>query len=68
MATYKDGKIISERTYKMRDINKDCCLKSFDGSIDGKLSGYITAKISYGSGGHQDNVFEEMYTYADLNK
>lgn len=61
----KDGEIGSAKTLRERGIPKDCCLKSFDGSIDGKLSGYITAKISYGSGGHQDNVFEEMYTYAD---
>lgn len=61
----KDGYIVSKDEMKMKQIQKDCCLKSFDAKISGKLSGFITAKVAYGSGGHQDNVFEEMDTIAE---
>ena len=61
----KDGEIISESMRSMEDIPLDCCLKSFDGLIEGQMSGYITAKVVYGSGGHQDNVFEELDTSAE---
>lgn len=61
----KDGQIISKKEMLKKSIPMDCCLKSFDGKITGKMSGYITAKVSYGSGGHQDNVFEEMDTIAE---
>ena len=61
----KDGEIVSARTLRERDIPKDCCLKSFDGLIEGQMSGYITAKVAYGAGGHQDNVFEEVDTSAE---
>lgn len=33
--------------------------KSFDGKISGKIKGFIFAKVVYGKGGHQDNVFIE---------
>jgi hypothetical protein len=56
----KDGHIVSKETKKETD-----CLKSFDGKITGKVDGYITAKVVLGSGGHQDNVFEEMDTIAE---
>ena len=45
---------------KKLNLRKDCCLKSFDAKISGKLNGFIAAKVSFGNGGHQDNVFEEM--------
>jgi len=61
----KDGFIISKNEMKIKKIKKDCCLKSFDGKISGKFNGFITAKISYGSGGHQNNVFDEMDTIAE---
>ena len=61
----KDGNIVSKNEMKSKNIEKDCCLKSFDGRISGKLNGYITAKVAYGSGGHQDNVFEEMDTISE---
>lgn len=60
----KDGLIVSKHEMKIKEIPKDCCFKSFDAKISGKLSGFITAKVAYGSGGHQDNVFEEMDTLA----
>tara|TARA_B110000211_G_scaffold234646_1_gene305332 strand:+ start:6333 stop:6995 length:663 start_codon:yes stop_codon:yes gene_type:complete len=55
----KSGDIISRAQMKQRNIPKDACLKSFDGKISGAIDGWIFAKIVYGSGGHQDNVFEE---------
>ena len=61
----KDGKIITQQEMKTQKIKKDCCLKSFDGSIEGKMTGYISAKVAFGSGGHQDNVFEEIDTVAE---
>lgn len=61
----KDGQIISKKEMKTKCILKDQCLKSFDGKITGKINGFITAKVAYGSGGHQDNVFEEMDTIAE---
>lgn len=61
----KYGTIVSKNEMKIQGIQKDCCLKSFDGKITGKFNGFITAKVSYGSGGHQDNVFEEMDTIAE---
>lgn len=61
----KDGRIISESEMKSQKIPKDRCLKSFDAEIAGNMNGYITAKVSYGKGGHQDNVFDEMDHYAN---
>ena len=29
------------------------------------MNGFISAKVAYGGGGHQDNVFEEMDTLAE---
>ena len=56
----KDGRILSNNDIIKEKINKDNCLKSFDGILEGKINGYIVAKVSYGKGGHQDNVFEEI--------
>ena len=61
----KDGKIINEIEMKNLNIKKDNCLKSFDAKISGNISGYITAKVVYGNGGHQDNVFDEMDNIAE---
>lgn len=60
----KDGSIVSKDEMRIKQISKDSCLKSFDAKISGNISGYIAAKVAYGSGGHQDNVFEEMDTLA----
>lgn len=61
----KNGIIITKKEMKEKNISKDSCLKSFDGKLLGKINGYIAAKVSFGSGGHQDNVFEEMDTLAE---
>lgn len=58
----KDGYIISKKEMEEEKIDIDSCLKSFDGKISGIVNGYIAAKIVYGTGGHQYNVFEEMHT------
>lgn len=55
----KDGNIISKKELKTLNITLDNCLKSFDAKISGKINGWIFAKIVFGTGGHQDNVFEE---------
>jgi hypothetical protein len=65
MRPMKDGRIITGKEMKQNKISKDQCLKSFDAIIAGKMSGFISAKVSYGSGGHQDNVWEEMDTLAE---
>lgn len=61
----KDGKIYTGAEVKNLNIAKDCCLKSFDAVIEGRISGYISAKVAFGNGGHQDNVFEEMDVIAE---
>ena len=61
----KNGHIVTKKEMKQQHITKDCCLKSFDGKLSGKVNGYIAAKVSFGNGGHQDNVFEEMDSIAN---
>ena len=61
----KDGRIVSNNDMRTENIKKIDCLKSFDGEISGKFHGYIAAKVTFGAGGHQDNVFEEMGTIAE---
>jgi hypothetical protein len=57
--------ILSNNEFKERKINKSETLKSFDAKISGDLNGWVCAKVCYGAGGHQDNVFEEMYNYCE---
>lgn len=61
----KKGKIISQTEMRDQKISKDECFKSFDARMLGRMTGWITAKVAFGSGGHQDNVFEEMDTIAE---
>jgi len=56
----KNGTIVSRKEMILKKIEKNNCLKSFDAKISGKMTGFIAAKVAFGSGGHQDNVFEEM--------
>jgi hypothetical protein len=56
----KNGVIINEQYMTKKTIPTDECWKSFDGEITGKIKGYISAKVAFGSGGHQDNVFNEL--------
>lgn len=64
----KCGVIIDEIEIKKGNIKKDNCLKSFDGKIEGEMKGWIFAKVVYGNGGHQDNVFEEADILCDWVK
>jgi len=57
----KSGEIVSN----IRMNNKNDCLKSFDAKISGIITGWVFAKVVFGNGGHQDNVFEEAYTYCE---
>jgi len=61
----KDGHIFTHEEIKQKKINLNSCLKSFDGKIQGNMSGFITSKITYDKGGHQDNVFAEIYALCD---
>ena len=55
----KTGEILSKTEMKKRGVQKDDCLKSFDARITGKMDAWVFAKVVFGTGGHQDNVFEE---------
>ena len=59
----KCGKIVNKQECKK--YAKNDCLKSFDGKISGHVNGWIFAKVVFGTGGHQDNVFEEAHTFCD---
>ena len=61
----KNGEVVDNYELKRRGIKKDDCLKSFDANFTGKINGWVFAKIVIGSGGHQDNVFDEAYTLCD---
>jgi hypothetical protein len=65
----KSGEIFSnkefKKAFKEEKILKNDCLKSFDARISGKISGWMFAKVVLGSGGHQDNVFEEAHMFCN---
>jgi len=61
----ENERILTPKDMKQYDIKKDMCLKSFDAQISGKITGFISAKVTMKTGGHQDNVFEEIDTLAD---
>jgi len=64
----KDGRVLNKKQFKESGLSKLDCLKSFDGVINGAVSGYIFAKIVFGEGGHQDNVFHEASQFGDWVK
>ena len=61
----KDGQILNKEEFKKSGLSKLDCLKSIDGVINGEVEGYIFAKIVFGEGGHQDNVFHEAAQFGD---
>lgn len=61
----KTGEIVCKADMKHKGIRRDECLKSFDAQITGNIVGWVFAKVVFGSGGHQDNVFEEADTLCD---
>ena len=64
----KDGRVLNKEEFKKSGLSKLDCLKSVDGIINGKVEGYIFAKIVFGEGGHQDNVFHEAAQFGDWAK
>ena len=61
----KDGFLLNKNEFKVSGLSKLDCLKSIDGVINGKVNGYIFAKIVFVEGGHQDNVFHEAAQFGD---
>lgn len=61
----KDGRIMDNKQYKKSGLKKSDCLKSFDARISGKVDGWVFAKVAYGSGGHQDNIFSESNEFGE---
>ena len=55
-----NGEILTRNEITLRNIPKNCTLKSFDARINGVINGFLSAKVVIGNGGHQDNVFREM--------
>ena len=62
----RDGRILSNKDFKRQsDLKEIDCLKSFDATIGGQVSGWVFAKVVFGAGGHQDNVFEEAREFGE---
>ena len=61
----KDGRILTNNQYKKSGLKKNNCLKSFDAKLSGKVKGWVFAKVAYGKGGHQDNVFAEAHEFGE---
>ena len=61
----KDGRILTNNQYKKSGLKKNDCLKSFDAKLSGKVKGWVFAKVAYGKGGHQDNVFAEAHEFGE---
>lgn len=61
----KNGLILNNIDIKKNKISLNDCLKSFDAKLNGKINGWVFAKIVIGNGGHQDNVFEEAYNLCE---
>lgn len=66
----RDGGIITGKELKKKGMNKNFdTLKSIDGIIEGKVNGYIFAKVmTGGQGGHQDNVIREAKEFLEWAK
>ena len=61
----KDGRILTNNQYKQSGVKKNDCLKSFDAKISGLVKGWVFAKVAFGEGGHQDNVFSEAHEFVE---
>ena len=59
----KDGRTLTQKQYEKSNLKKNDCLKSFDAKLSGRENGWIFAKVAYGTGGHQDNVFIEAHEF-----
>ncbi len=65
-----DGRVLDGKAFKKENLDKDVdSMKSIDATIEGKVSGYVFAKVVIGEGGHQDNVLIEAIKFIDwVNK
>ena len=61
----KKGRILTNNQYKQSGVKKNDCLKSFDAKISGLVKGWVFAKVAFGEGGHQDNVFSEAHDFVE---
>ena len=61
----KKGRILTNNQYKKSGFKKNDCLKSFDSKISGLVKGWVFAKVAFGEGGHQDNVFSEAHDFVE---
>ena len=61
----KDDRILTNNQYKQSGVKKNDCLKSFDAKISGLVKGWVFAKVAFGEGGHQDNVFSEAHEFVE---
>lgn len=61
-----DGRVLDGKTFKKENLDKDVdSMKSIDATIEGRVEGYIFAKVVIGGGGHQDNVLIESLKFID---
>ena len=61
----KDGRILTNKEYKNSGFKKNDCLNSFDAKLSGLVKGWVFAKVAFGKGGHQDNVFSESHEFGE---
>ena len=61
----KKGRILTNNQYKKSVLKKNDCLKSFDAKTSGLVKGWVFAKVVYGEGDHQDNVFSEAHEFVE---
>ena len=61
----KKGRILTNNQYKKSGLKKNDCLKSFDAKLSGLVKGWVFAKVAFGEGGHQDNVFSEAHQFVE---
>ena len=61
----KKGRILTNNQYKQSGVKKNDCLKSFDAKLSGLVKGWVFAKVAFGEGGHQDNVFSEAHDFVE---
>lgn len=61
-----DGRVLDGKSFKKENLDKNRDgMKSIDAIIDGKLQGYVFAKVVIGDGGHQDNVSIESLKFIE---
>ena len=61
----KDGRILTNKEYKNSGLKKNDCFKLFDAKLSGLVKGWVFAKVAFGEGGHQDNVFSEAHEFVE---